>query len=324
MKYLILIIACCLSLTGFSQFHGSVGMANTSAIHADSSVFIAWAKTAKVTRGYQDISNTSLGYASVGDSSFVVSKADGGVVSLGDGGSAIITFSAPIANGPGYDFAVFENSFNNTFLELAFVEVSSDGINYVRFPAICNLPVTPQFDNNANMDATKINNLAGKYRSLYGTPFDLQELSAFSQIDINAITHIKVIDVIGSITAPYINYDSQNQIINDPWPTPFNNSGFDLDAIGVIHQNAVGITELSVNKSFTIYPNPAKNTFRLKGLSQGEFANLTFTNVIGEVLISENIIGHDQTLDINQLNFGIYFVTIQTKTGKQTIKLIKE
>ena len=36
---------------------------------------------------------------------------------VGDGGSAILTFDTPIANGPGFDFAVFENGFSDTFLE---------------------------------------------------------------------------------------------------------------------------------------------------------------------------------------------------------------
>ena len=51
-------------------------------------------------------------------------KADDAPVSLGDGGYAVVTFDKPITNGPGYDFAVFENGLNDSFLELAFVVVS--------------------------------------------------------------------------------------------------------------------------------------------------------------------------------------------------------
>ena len=54
---------------------------------------------------------------------------------LGDDGSLVLTFPAPIADGAGPDFAVFENAFSTEFLELAFVEVSSDGTNFTRFPA---------------------------------------------------------------------------------------------------------------------------------------------------------------------------------------------
>lgn len=155
-----------LIVTGLlAQFPGPVGTLGTSAMHTDSSAFVAWGTQCKVIRGYQDISNTSLGYTTVGDSSMVIGKADGSIVSLGDAGIAIVTFSNPITNGTGNDFAVFENAFNDSFLELAFVEVSSDGINYFRFPPTCNLPTSPQFTNDATMDATKLNNLAGKYRA---------------------------------------------------------------------------------------------------------------------------------------------------------------
>ncbi|MCL4720590.1 MAG: PEP-CTERM sorting domain-containing protein, partial [Gammaproteobacteria bacterium] len=57
------------------------------------------------------------------------------IVSLGNGGSITLGFAVPIADGPGPDFLVFENSFSDGFLELAWVEVSSDGSNFFRFPA---------------------------------------------------------------------------------------------------------------------------------------------------------------------------------------------
>ena len=114
-----------------AQFPGAAGTSGSTAIYKDSSVFIDWASHAKIIRGYQNISNPSAGYATVGDSISVTQKAGlNGVVSLGDGGIAILTFSNPIVNGTGFDFAVFENSFNDFFLELAFVEASSDGVHY--------------------------------------------------------------------------------------------------------------------------------------------------------------------------------------------------
>lgn len=305
-----------------AQFHGIAGSAGTNAIHADSSVFVAWAKSCKITRGYQDISNTPLGYASVGDSTFALGKADASVVSLGDAGVAIVTFSAPVTNGPGYDFAVFENSFNHTFLELAFVEVSSDGINYVRFPAVCNLQDTLQYDNAAVMDASKINNLAGKYGVNYGTPFDLQELSGNSLIDINSVTHLKIIDVVGSLNLAYARYDSNNHIINDPWPTPFNSSGFDLDAVGVINQKAVGINEAYLSSErVVIYPNPANNSIYFKNYGNCNECDFQITNCMGNVMLEGKLQGE---IALSSLTSGVYFVSIISKDGKLTKKLVKQ
>lgn len=317
--FIFMLIGSCAS----AQFPGPVGTLGTTAMHKDSSAFVAWAKLCKVTRGYQDISNTSLGYPAVGDSSSVPSKADGGVVSLGDGGVAVVTFSNPIANGPAYDFAVFENAFNDSFLELAFVEVSSDGINYFRFPPTSNLPITPQYTNDAAMDATKVDNLAGKYRSQYGTPFDLQELTGIPQLNINAVTHVRIVDVVGSINSQYATYDKNNNVINDPWPTPFISSGFDLDAIGVINEAAVGIEELGKNIVFLIYPNPSLDKFVVHSWEFAE-GSLKVLNVIGKEVLNGNLEHNYQSFDISHLNPGIYFISIETKKGTNISKLIKE
>ena len=56
------------------------------------------------------------------------------VASLGDGGSITLTFDGVIIDGPGPDFVIFENGFDDYFIECAFVEVSADGVNFVRFP----------------------------------------------------------------------------------------------------------------------------------------------------------------------------------------------
>jgi hypothetical protein len=62
------------------------------------------------------------------------------VLTLGDGGSAVLGFDTTIVDGPGADFTVFENGFvigsgPNVFAEIAYVEVSSDGATFARFPS---------------------------------------------------------------------------------------------------------------------------------------------------------------------------------------------
>ena len=53
-------------------------------------------------------------------------------------------------------------------------------------------------------------------------------------LDINQVTHIKIIDVIGDGSS----LDTLTTPIYDPYPT-YSSSGFDLDAIGVINQSQV-------------------------------------------------------------------------------------
>lgn len=303
-----------------AQFHGAVGTIGTSAMYKDSSAFKGWATNCVVTRGYQDIAITSSGYANVGlDNNGTAKAGINPVVSLGDGGIAILTFTSPITNGLGYDFAVFENSFNDVFLELAFVEVSSDGVNYFRFPATSNTQTLTQigpFDNTG--DATKLNNLAGKYRANYGTPFDLQELSSQIGLNINAITHVKIIDVVGNINAPYATYDTNNNPINDPYPTAFGSGGFDLDAVGVINQLAVGLNEFELfSASIVLYPNPTTDVVYVL-TDKVQIKALVLEDIKGKII--KKTIEHK--IDIANLENGIYLLKIISKDGLSTTKKI--
>ncbi len=215
------------------------GQAGSTAIYKDDPSFVCWASGCDVVRGPMDISNPSNGYASYGSADKALGKAVGDsydVVSLGDGGYATLTFGAPIYDGPGYDFAVFENSFSDTYLELAFVEVSSNGTDFFRFPAVSLTQTDTQVGGFGSLDATNIHNLAGKYRQGYGTPFDLSDLAGTDGLDINDVRYVRVVDVVGCIQDAYCTYDSQGHKINDPYPTVFESGGFDLDAVGVVHQ----------------------------------------------------------------------------------------
>jgi hypothetical protein len=296
----------------YAQFPGPAGTPGSTAIHKDSSVFVNWATTCLVTRGYMDIANPSGGFASFGADSNGTKKAGlNGVVSLGDGGQAILTFPHPIRNGPGPDFAVFENAFNDTFLELAFVEVSSDGINFFRFPSASNTQTITQigpFDSSG--DATKIHNLAGKYRVNYGTPFDLQDLANTPGLDVNNITHIRIIDVVGCIQPPYASFDSQNKIINDPYPTDYSSGGFDLDAVGVIHENVQSSSEHFINLNILVYPQPVDKTLFISIPDKLIIEKLFLFDINGIPCIQSN--GFSEYIDVSEIPEGIYFLIIQT------------
>ncbi|QQE10229.1 PEP-CTERM sorting domain-containing protein [Planctomycetota bacterium] len=221
------------------DFDPAAGQSGSLAIHMDDTAFVAWATDIELQRGPVDITNASSALANYGSPDMALGKATGSsydVVSLGDSGSATLTFNKPITNGQGADFAIFENSFSDTFLEFAFVEVSSDGANFFRFDSISQTQTDTQINGFGITDPTNIYNLAGKYKQGFGTSFDLDQLLNNDGLDVNAITHVKVIDVVGSIDEAYGSKDSLGNMINDPFTTPFSSSGFDLDAVGVINQ----------------------------------------------------------------------------------------
>src|SRR5262249_51211439 len=124
----------------------------TESGHAISEM-IAWgAEVEAFTRGPLNIANPGGGNASHGQPEDALGPALGtdtlDTVSLGDGGSLTLFFPGGIGNGAGDDFAVYENGFfgpDGLFAELAFVEVSSNGSDFARFPAVALQGVVPSF-----------------------------------------------------------------------------------------------------------------------------------------------------------------------------------
>lgn len=316
------------TLPAFAQFPPPAGQPGTTALAVDSSAFVAWAMACMVQRGPQDISNTDLGLATTGDESMATGVAGtNGVVSLGDGGTAILTFAQPITNGPGWDFAVFENSFSDTFLELAFVEVSSNGTDFFRFPCTSNTQTETQVDGFGETDATELDNFAGKYRGGFGTPFDLEQLAGTAGLDLDAITHVKLVDVGGCIQEAYATHDRNGHAVNDPWSTPFASSGFDLDAVGVINQGTLGFPENGpVFGNIELFPNPASGATRLSVTLQ-EAGPLTIALIDAQgrnerTWRSSTTAPGTQVLDLEGLPAGTHFVDLRTPNARTTRKLI--
>lgn len=241
MKPLLLLLAVGTAVQA-GPYSPAVGLPGSTAVPKSDQSLEIWAASATIERGPIDITIPDGALASFGSETDATGPADVDVdrletfpvVSLGDGGSATLTFARPLADGPGPDLAVFENSLNDSFLELAFVEVSSDGHHFARFPASSLTPVDLQVGSFASVDPTDVHNLAGKYRGGHGTPFDLADILD-PAVNTAAITHVRVVDVIGTIEAAHASTDASGAIVNDPYPTNFHTGGFDLDAVGAMH-----------------------------------------------------------------------------------------
>lgn len=164
----------------------------------------------------------------------------------------------------GYDFAVFENAFLSTytgggsvtgemFAELGYVEVSSDGVNFARFPSVS--LTAGAVGMYGTIEISNIFNLVGKHPNAggvcTGTPFDLSEIVdepnvVSGIVDINNISYVRIVDIPGSgdfydEAVKYVdpnswpdwaNYDI-NHSIYDAWVT-WDSGGLDLEAIGVL------------------------------------------------------------------------------------------
>lgn len=170
-----------------------------------------------------------------------------GVVSLGDlsaaqidagdaPGTITLELARPVHNLTGADFVVFENALisgsstggagvGGVLAELAYVEVSADGIDFSRFPATSLTPAA--VGGYGSIDPTNVHHLAGKHVNAYGnswgTPFDL------AQVGLARISHIRLVDIPGD--GHFL--DQAGRPIYDAWLT-FGSGGFDLEAVGAI------------------------------------------------------------------------------------------
>ena len=309
----------------WAQFAPAQDQPGTTAMHADSSAFVAWATGCTVERGPMRIDRPENGLASYGADSLALGMPGGtyDVVSLGDGGTATLTFESPIYNGEGPDFAVFENGFANAVnpdtwaLELGFVEVSSDGVNFFRFPAVTYVQTETQLGNAGSIVPAQLHNFASKYGAFYGTPFDLDEVEDNELLDKNRITHIRIVDVVGNIDPEYATKDSEGHIVNDPWPTAFASSGFDLDAVGVIYDLAHYSVEDNEADAIALYPNPVKDRLMVKAEN---LQSVEIYNLVGQqVMVSTSDI-----VDMGALNQGIYFARINADGKTVTKRVVKQ
>jgi hypothetical protein len=221
-------------------FAPAAGQPGSTAIAVGSPSIVSWANGfTDLIRGPIDATNPGAGLASFGTGSEAVGPADGvatNVVSLGDGGRITLMFAQPIFDGPGFDLAVFENGFADTFLELAFVEVSSNGADFARFDAMSLTQTAIQVGSFDPLDPTDLDNLAGKYRGGFGTPFDLAQLAGVSpDVDVDQISFVRIVDVVGALDPLLGTFDSLGNAVNDPFPTAFSSGGFDLDGVAALH-----------------------------------------------------------------------------------------
>jgi hypothetical protein len=321
MKPFSFILMLLLPVVSGAQFAPQALVSGSTAISKASAQLSGWATHCTIHRGLQQIGNPGLGVTSVGDSSAATGLSDGSVVSLGDSGVAVLRFARPIRNEAGADFAVFENGFAKTgdpelaFLELAFVEVSSDGINYTRFPATSGTPDTEQISSIGGMsyiNARRLNNLAGKYIGTWGTPFDLAELSGTPGLDINAVTHVRIVDVIGDV-GPYASFDDAGNVVNDPFPTAFASGGFDLDAVGVLNAPGTGLAPLA-GPLVQIYPNPAGATLNISASAMG-YESATIFDLAGRQLIHAALCAGAAQINVTQLPAGYYQLLLTASDG---------
>lgn len=111
----------------------------------------------------------------------------------------------------------------------------------------------------------------------------------------------------------------------NPWAgtyssSPFRSSDHDPVIVGLNLSKKTGIAE-SQKASFSIYPNPAKETISV-AYSSSESGKISISNPLGQTIESIDIVAgkHTQTIAINALANGIYILKMTNKVGEVIVQ----
>ena len=83
------------------------------------------------------------------------------------------------------------------------------------------------------------------------------------------------------------------------------------NSLSIIVSPCTGIHELNNSNSFSIYPNPANDFFVVNSINKNPNYNLKLMDATGKLILEKVIIKQTESIDINKLAKGIYFIEIQ-------------
>ena len=86
----------------------------------------------------------------------------------------------------------------------------------------------------------------------------------------------------------------------------------------------MGVEEESVaSGEVNLFPNPATNeiTIQMDGTGYSSFA---VTNIMGKVMLQQNISGEETTVNVRELAPAIYFITLRGEKGILVKRFVKE
>jgi len=73
-----------------------------------------------------------------------------------------------------------------------------------------------------------------------------------------------------------------------------------------------------------VHPNPTSGLVNINIIGENVKGKMFITDISGKIILSKNISGKQNTLDISKFAHGLYFINIETDNGTVRKKIIKK
>jgi len=261
-----------------------------------------------------------------------------GVVSVATGETKTFTFSGTVSCAPGSYYAVAVcdslNSFSTTsFKVMNPVANNKIAITVLSQPAAAALSLNSSIALAGSTTITQnepitlnanVTNTGGYFDgSLIAFVFPAGGSSSISYLDPKAVyietNQTQAIGFTGSLDLNPGSYSFKLYYNSGSW-VGFTPSALATLNFSIIPQVTTNNSELS-SATYSIYPNPVKDNFTLKGLSK--VATVTISDINGQTLLKKQV-NVDEVLSVSSLPKGMYIITILNEEGSVNVKMLKK
>ena len=266
-----------------------------------------------------DIINTSLGYTT-----FDESKYNYDYTTDLDGNTSFITRGAEIAYAKGI---VVINAAGNSGASVSWngnVGVPADGPNVLTIGAVNSTGNYASFSSRGPTSDNRLKpdvcvqgqgasyiNTSGTIAAGNGTSYSSPLLAGGVACLWQALP--------GKTNAEIIQYVKESASI---YTTPNYELGYGIPNLELAR--SLSISELKLNETISIYPNPSTDNIKVNLPKSMEYASVVVFNVLGKKVIAQEVNATDNIIKVSHLNSGVYLLKVTNGNVSKTLKLVKE
>ena len=292
-----------------------------------------WDANASSRGSYRLVNNSESQFILPGQAFFIVNSSTVN--------SPSITFTESAKNPSGISQSVFSendlsslhlslfeaDAFNNNAREADKLTINFDAqgnSNYDDFDA----PKLPNLDENlASINMNSVYGFESRNLPIHNEEIDLFVNQFRSE---NYIFHLDLDNFDENFNIVLYDQYTENETIlntedyhfdvNPNIPESIASNRFQLN----FENTTLGVNSESLSKNLKLYPNPVVDELQISGLKNSENTKITVFNLLGQKMAQFNLNQNQKSVDLNNLNTGVYLVKIKSEDGQITKRIVKQ